>query len=62
MFEKKYDFLELFCLLIIEFFSKKHNFEDNFSAKIEESWWMKKKHGSCELPLANLKSQIWADG
>ena len=30
MFEKKYDFLERFCLLIIEFY-----FKDNFSAKIE---------------------------
>ena len=36
MFDRKYDFLELFCLLIIEFyFSKKRNSEDNFSTKIE---------------------------
>ena len=35
MFEKKYDFLELFCLLIIQFYFKKRNFEDKFSAKIE---------------------------
>ena len=42
MFEKKYDFLELFCLLIIEFYFKKRNFEANFSgSKIEESGWMK---------------------
>ena len=37
-FETKFDFLQLFCLLIIKFyFSKKCNFEDNFSAKIEQS-------------------------
>ena len=35
MFEKKYDYLELFCLLIIEFYFKKRNFEESFSAKIE---------------------------
>ena len=34
-FKKKNHFLELFCLLIIEFYFKKRNFEDNFSAKIE---------------------------
>jgi len=34
-FEKKYDFLQLFCSLIIEFYFKKRDFEDNFSAKIE---------------------------
>ena len=34
---KKYDFLELFCSLIIEFYFKKRNFEDNFSAKVEVS-------------------------
>ena len=39
-FEKKYDFLELFCLLIIQFYFKKRNFEDKFSAKIEASGWM----------------------
>ena len=40
MFEKKLDFLELFCLL--NSISKKHNFEDSFSgSKIEESGWMK---------------------
>ena len=39
--EKKYDFLELFYLLITEFYFKKHNFEDNFSGKIEVSGWMK---------------------
>ena len=37
MFEEKYDYLELFCLLIIEFYFKKRNFEDSFSAKIEVS-------------------------
>ena len=37
MFEKKYNLLELFCLLIIEFYFKKPNFEDNFSSKIEVS-------------------------
>ena len=35
-FEKKYNFLELFCIVIIEF-----SFEDNFSAKIAVSGWMK---------------------
>ena len=40
-FEKKYDFLGLFCLLIIEFYFKKGNFEDNFSGKVEVSGWMK---------------------
>ena len=41
-FEKKYDLIiELFCLSIIEFYFKKGNFEDNFSAKIEVSGWMK---------------------
>ena len=39
-FEKKYDFFKLFCLLIIEFYFKKRNFKDNFSAKIEVSGWM----------------------
>ena len=29
------------CLLIIEFYFKKRNFEDNFSSKIEASGWMK---------------------
>ena len=38
-FEKKYNFLELFCLLVIEFYFKKRNFEDNFSAKIEVNEW-----------------------
>ena len=33
------DFLELFCLLVIEFYFKKRNFEDNFSAKIEVNEW-----------------------
>ena len=33
---------ELFCLLIIEFDFKKRNCEDNFSAKIEVSGWMKR--------------------
>ena len=33
--KKKNHLLELFCLLIIEFYFKKRNFEDNFSAKIE---------------------------
>ena len=33
MFEKKLNFLELFCYLIIEFYFEKRNFEDNFSAK-----------------------------
>ena len=33
--------LELFCLLTIEFYFKKRNFEDNFSARIEVSGWMK---------------------
>ena len=37
MFEKKYNLLELFCLLIIEFYFKKRNFEDNFSSKISEN-------------------------
>ena len=37
MFEKKYNLLELFCLLIIEFYFKKRNFEDNISSKIEVS-------------------------
>ena len=40
MFEKKYDFLELFCLWLSNSISKKRNFEDNFSAKIEVSEWM----------------------
>ena len=34
-FEKKDDFLKLFCLFLIEFYFKKRNFEDNFSAYIE---------------------------
>ena len=34
MFEKKHNLLELFYLLFIEFYFKKINFEDNFSAKI----------------------------
>ena len=34
-FAKKYHFLELFCLLIMEFYLKKGYFEDNFSAKIK---------------------------
>ena len=34
-FETKYDFLELFCILIMSSISRKRNFEDNFSAKIE---------------------------
>ena len=33
-FEKKNNLLELSYLLIIEFYLKKRNFEDNFSAKI----------------------------
>ena len=38
MLEKKYDFLELFCLLIIEFYFKKRNFGANISgSKKEES-------------------------
>ena len=40
-FEKKYDFLEPFCLVIIEFYFKKRYFQDNFSAKIEVRGWMK---------------------
>ena len=32
---EKNDLLELFRLLIIEFYLKKSNFEDKFSAKIE---------------------------
>ena len=40
-FKKKYDLLELFSLLIIEFYFKKRNIKDNFSAKIEVSGWMK---------------------
>ena len=39
-FKKKNHFLELFCLLIIEFYFQKDNFEDNFSAKIEVLKWM----------------------
>ena len=39
-FKKKNHFLELFCLLIIEFYFKKGNFEDNFSAKIEVLKWI----------------------
>ena len=39
-FKKKNHFLELFFLLIIEFYFKKRNFEDNFSAKIEVLKWM----------------------
>ena len=37
MFEKKYNLLELVCLLIIEFYFKKRNFEDNISSKIKVS-------------------------
>ena len=41
-FEKKYDYLQLFCLLITKFyFKKKRNLEHSFSAKIEVSGWMK---------------------
>ena len=40
-FEKKYDFLKLFCLLTIELYFLKCNFEDNFSVNIEVSGWMK---------------------
>ena len=42
MFEKKYDYIELFCLLFIEFYLKQHNFEDNISAKIEVSGSLRK--------------------
>ena len=38
---EKNDLLELFRLLIIEFYLKKSNFEDKFSAKIEVRGWMK---------------------
>ena len=62
MFEKKYDYLELFCLLIIEFYFKKRNFEDSFSAKIEVSGWMKTNMAAASYRPANLKPQIWADG
>ena len=41
-FEKKYDYIELFCLLFIEFYLKQHNFEDNISAKIEVSGSLRK--------------------
>ena len=57
-FEKKYDLIiELFCLLIIEFYFKKGNFEDNFSAKIEVSGWMKTNMAasSCHPPILSPK-------
>ena len=64
-FEKKYDFLELFCLVIIEFYFKKfkkRHFEDNFWAKIEVSGWMKTNIAAASYRPRILKSQIWADG
>ena len=63
--KKKYDFFELFCSLIIEFYlKKKSDFEDRFSAKIEVSGWVKTNtpHDRSELPPPNLKSEIWAEG
>ena len=53
MFEKKYDYLELFCLLIIEFYFKKRNFEESFSAKIEVNGWMK-----TNMAAASYRPQI----
>ena len=47
---------ELFCLLIIEcYFFEKRNFEDNFSAKIEVSGWMK-----TNMAAASYHPRIWS--
>ena len=62
-FEMKYDFYNSSAYWLSNFILKKCNFEDNFSAKIEQSGFMNEnKHGSHEQPPANFKSQIWADG
>ena len=53
-FERKYDYLELFCLSNSIF--QKMKFEDNFSAKIEVDEW--NQHGSCELPCVNLPRSL----
>ena len=55
MFEKKYNFLELFCLLIIEFYFKKRNFGANISgSKKEESGWMKTSMAAASYHLRIL--------
>ena len=55
-------FTTLLLILISNSISKKRNFEDNFSAKNRSKRMNENKHGSRELPSANLKSQIWVDG
>ena len=63
MFEKKYDFLELFCLLIIEFYFKKRNFEADFSdSKIEESGWMKTNMAAASYHLRILSPKYGQTG
>ena len=66
-FEKKYDLLELFCLLIIEFYFKKRNLEDNFWAKVEVSGRMKTDmaavsyHPRILSPKYGQTDQTWND-
>ena len=62
MFEKKYDYLELFCSLIIEFYFKKRNFEDKFSAKIEVSGWMKTNIAAASYRLRILSPKYGQTG
>ena len=61
-FENKYDFLELFCLSIIEFYFKKRNFDDNFSAKIEVSGWMKTNMAAASYHLRILSPKYGQTG
>ena len=62
MFEKKFDFLELFCLLIMEFYFKKGNFEDNFSAKIKVSGWTKTNMAAASHHPRILSPKYWQAG
>ena len=48
-------FTTLLLILIRNSISKKRNFEDNFSAKNRSKRMNENKHGSHELPYANLK-------
>ena len=52
MFEKNYDFWELFLIDYRILFKKKNggNFEDNFSAKIEVDDWIKNMAAASYLP------------
>ena len=61
-FEKKYNFLELFCLLTMVFYFKKGNFEDNFSARIEVSGWMKTNMAAASYHSRILSSKYGQTG